>query len=369
MVWAGALGCLLWVSCSSEPRRNRYDDDDDDTTTTTTVTSSSTGGVGGSGGSSSSSSSISSSSAGTGGSPGTGGSGGSPACLMGPCAPKAPECMQVSSCCIALEDNTFKPVFALRMGQLTIAKPDVFAKGVVANIIANAAQMNLDQCNLAGAGTLSWLLEVNTTTKMLTTGGAKPAADPTAGYCFVNEVMDGLFVAPVETNVSLNLGSLSANVGDLLLPVFLDAAGSSHILLPIHKVGLSGTLSADSNCIGKYNADTLDPANNCLAEPPNILSFTNDGMAFGFISLEDADSIIVEPLAQSLCVLLSGDPATYGDGGSPAKCKRDPMTSEIIYQGDWCSATDTPASPVCYDASRFQADFAASAVQGLGKCP
>lgn len=53
----------------------------------------------------------------------------------------------------------------------------------------------------------------------------------------------------------------------------------------------------------------------------------------------------------------------YGDGGSPIeRCVRDSM-GQILLHGDWCSATDAPATSDCYDAFRISALFAASAVK------
>jgi hypothetical protein len=359
-----ALGCSLWASCSE--RERHISDDDDDGTTTTVASSSSGGSVGGTGGAGVGSASSTSST--TGSTSTTGGTGGSgDMCLMGACAPKDPSCTSVPSCCIALEDNQFKPKFTLRIGQITFAQPMVFATGLVGNTLANSLQMNLGQCNLQGSGTFSWLLEYDTNTQVLKTGGAKPAADPSVGYCFVDEMVSGLQISPVSVNASLSVGQLSANVGDLIMPMYLDSMGTSSIL-PLHQVGLSGTLSPDNNCIGKYNSDTLDPANNCLADPPNTLTFTNAGTIDGYITLEDADAVIIDSLSQSLCVLLSGDPVLYGDGMSPTKCKRDAM-QEIVYHGDWCASTNMAATAACYDSARFKGDFAASAVQALGNCP
>jgi hypothetical protein len=284
-----------------------------------------------------------------------------------PCDPKAPECREVASSCIALADNSAATTFGLRMGQLTVTKPDVLSKGVVANIVANGVTMNLDQCNLAGGGTFSWLAQFNTTTGKLLTGGGKPAADPIAGYCFVDEMVNGFPIAPVEVDSALMDRKFSAKVGDITVPIYLDAMASGVVLLPLKQGVLSGELSADNNCVGKYNADTLDPGNNCLAEPPDKLAFTNGGTLEGYITLEAADAVIVDSLSQSLCVLLSGDAAMYGDGGSPAKCKRDAMM-KIVYPGDWCDATNAAADMMCADSAKLGAEFAASAVKINGTC-
>jgi hypothetical protein len=272
----------------------------------------------------------------------------------------------VDSECIALKDNATGSI-DLRIAQLTVSEPPVFSKGVVANIVANGVQMNLEECNLAGAGTFSWLLSFDPATSMVKTGGAKPVADPSTGYCFVNEMLSGKQVSPVTVASGLMAGLFQSNVNAINVPIYLDAAASNYILLPLHAVVLAGTISADKNCIGKYNADTLDPQANCLAEPPNKLAFTNDGTLNSYISLEEADTIIVDALSQSLCVLLSGNAAMYGDGGSPNKCKRD-ANMKIVYQGGWCGMTNTAATMGCADAEKFSAQYAASAVVVNGNC-
>ena len=286
-----------------------------------------------------------------------------------PCAPKAPACNVVTSDCIAIAENKGAAHANLRMSQLTITKPAVLASGVVANIVGNGVQMNLPDCNLEGGGTFSWILDVDTATGMMKTGGAKPVADPNTGYCFVNEMLGGKQVAPITFDSGLAGGAFSTKAPfDVVVPIFLDAAATMYVLMPLHQVVLDGKLSADNNCVGKYNADTLDPKNSCLAEPPDKLAFTNDGHLNGFITLEEADTVIVDTLKQSLCVMLSGDAATFGDGATPAKCKRDAMM-KIVYKGGWCSTTNMAATAgMCEDAEQLAAEFAASAVKITGDC-
>jgi hypothetical protein len=43
----------------------------------------------------------------------------------------------------------------------------------------------------------------------------------------------------------------------------------------------------------------------------------------------------------------------------PAKCKRD-AGGKIMFQGDWCQATDSAS---CKDSVKLKANFAASAVK------
>jgi len=285
------------------------------------------------------------------------------------CSPKDPQCNLVTSDCIALTDNKEAAQAGLRMAQITITKPTVLAPGsIVGNLVANGVQMNLEKCNLAGGGTFSWLLQFDTAGGKITTGGARPTEDPFGGYCFVNEILSGNQISPVTVDSGLMSGSFSAKVGDVTVPIFLDAAASSYVLLPLKAGVLTGTLSADNNCVGKYNAENLDPANSCLAEPPDTLQFINAGTLDGFITLEDADAVIIDSLSQSLCVLLSGNAAMYGDGMTPNKCKRDAM-GVIEYKGDWCAATDMAADAMCMDSAKLGAEFAASAVKVTGNCP
>jgi hypothetical protein len=307
---------------------------------------------------------------------GSGGEGGSAAtstnastgATMGPpCEPKGAVCKEVGSDCIALKDNATGSI-DLRMAQLTITEPAVLAKGVVANIVANGVQMNLEECNLAGGGTFSWILSFDPATKMVKTGGAKPVADPSTGYCFVNEMLGGKQISPITVDSALADGKFKGSVNDINVPIYLDANAMSYVLMPLHAVVLDGTISSDNNCIGKYNADTLDPKANCLAEPPEKLAFTNGGTLNGYITLEEADTVIVDTLKQSLCVLLSGNPAMYGDGAMPAaKCKRDAM-NEIVYQGGWCAMSNAAATADCADAEKLGAQYAASAVKVNGDC-
>jgi hypothetical protein len=95
-----------------------------------------------------------------------------------------------------------------------------------------------------------------------------------------------------------------------------------------------------------------------------ISSFTIGGKIDGFIDLEEADNIIITSfgLNRSLCVLLSNSAGTYGDGGNPAKCKRD-GNGQIKFNGDWCAATNLPADATCYSAVAFFAGFAGSGVE------
>jgi hypothetical protein len=286
------------------------------------------------------------------------------------CAQTAPLCTAVDSECVALFDNKGKTTFGLRMAQLTITKPDILAGVTIGKIVSDAVRMNLQQCHLNGTGTFSWLIEFNTTTGKVRTGGALPQADPTKGYCFVDTMVGTFHIQPIEVDAPITDGTFAADVGDLIVPIYLGAdPGGTPITLPLHQAKLTnGSISADNNCIGKYNAEGLDPDNLCLPDPENP-AFINGAGLDAYITIEEADQVEVADIGQSLCVILSGDPGTYGDGASPiAHCKRD-ANDAITLEGDWCASTNSAGTADCHDAFLLGAEFAASGVEITGICP
>ncbi|MEZ4312324.1 MAG: hypothetical protein R3F14_30205 [Polyangiaceae bacterium] len=297
---------------------------------------------------------------GAGGGTGGGNTGGSES----PCTPACEANKGVASDCVAIVDNAGQSTFALRMAQLTLEKPAALTNPVVAGLIETGVTMNLKDCNLTGDGTFSWLMEFDTATGKLKTGGAEPAADPTAGYCFVNSTLGGVPVSPITVDAKPDAsGKFSVATGDnVTVPIFLGST-SDFVLLPLRDAKLINvTLSGDQNCIGKYNADTLLPEDSC--EPSGDVSrYTDAGTLDAYITLEDADGVIVSSLKQSLCILLPGD---AGDGGDPKKCSRD-ADGNIVAKGDWCSTTNSAGG--CQDAFKLGAQFAASAVKVNGDCP
>lgn len=283
-----------------------------------------------------------------------------------PCSPGA-SCPGAKSECLALADYTAKPQFTLRMADLTLTAPPTLSTGPVATIVKNGVTLNMNECNLAGGGTFSWLLQFDTATGKLKAGGAKPTKTPVDGYAFVNEMISGFPIAPLETDAPIKDGKFAMATGaNLTVPIYLDINATSVVLLPLHEAKLSGTISADNNCIGKYNSKGLKPADNCTPSP-DVPAFVgadgkadSDGTLDGFITLDEADQVVVDALKQSLCVILSGNSTMYGDGGTPTnKCKRDPA-NKIVFEGDWCAASNDTA---CKDSVKLKANFAASAVK------
>ncbi len=282
--------------------------------------------------------------------------------MIYPCSPTDPVCTKVSSPCLALADHSMASSTSLRMGQIVMTKPKALSgNGIVAKVLQNATILNLPACYLQGGGTWSWLLQLDSVTGKLKTGGAKPVDDPTMGYSFVSQ---GGF-SPVTVDAPIGADGSFASVGgvQLTMPIYLDAAATQVVPLPLRQLLLTGKLSAKRNCIGKFNADTLEPENNCLADSSHP-SFTSGGTVDAHISLEEADLVQITTPPQTLCVLLSGNADLYGDGSAPVnKCRR--TGGKIDFHGDWCASTNSAASANCFDAVKLEGGFAASAVKIL----
>jgi hypothetical protein len=198
------------------------------------------------------------------------------------------------------------------------------------------------------------LLRFDPTTDKLTLGFARPVDDPARGYAFLDEALGGGRVEPVVTRAPVQPdGRFAAAPVDTLAPVFLEGEVAA---VPVHGLQVSGQLGSGGLCIGRFNADGLEPASGCAASEKTP-AFVDGGIVRGVVKLEEADAVILPGMGGSLCAFLAGE----GDGDVPARCRRD--GGKIAFQGDWCSTTNAPATPACADAVQFAGTFAASAVK------
>jgi hypothetical protein len=285
------------------------------------------------------------------------------------CVPTA-ACPAADKTCIGLVDNSAQSTFGLRMSEIDFTLPAALGTGITAATIAGAVLPNIVPCDLNGTGSFSWLLQFDTTAGTLKTGGARPVSDPTKGYAFDTETLTegttSFPVAPVTfSGVTPDAsGKFAVTTGQsLLLPIFLDAAGTTTVLLPLQQlVFTAATLSTSKSCIGTYNAAALSPTTSCLATA-TVPTFVDGAQFSGFVTLEQADTVIVSALHESLCVILSGNSGTYGtaDSAGNTVCKRD-ASNAIVYQGDWCAATNAAATATCADSQAVAGKFAASSV-------
>lgn len=285
------------------------------------------------------------------------------------CAPTDPSCpaLAIESDCLGLVDNSGKDEFVLRLSQLAVTAPKALTGPTVAKVVGDGVNINLPQCNVAGKGTFSLVVEFDLANGKLRAGGAAPTETPEDGYCYVVDPANN--VAPVEVKATFDseLNFSTEAISKITLPVYVDASATSAVYLPVTGAKLQdGKISADHNCIGSFNATGLEPINSCLPDPAaGIDYFVNGATLTGYITIEEADAVMVDLLGQSLCVLLSGDPETYGDGNSPKKCKR--TDGKIDLEGDWCSTTDSAGG--CKDAFKLEAALAASSVKFRSDCP
>ena len=223
-------------------------------------------------------------------------------------------------------------------------------------------------CNLNGSGTLSWLLRFDTVAGTLQTGGAKPSMAPSGPYAFVDQMLTQgsttFHIQPVTAPAPLSATcAFGASLGDLVFPMYLDAAATQVVLLPLRALRFhDAAMSADQGCIGRFDAAGLDPANGCAPDSTHPL-FLDGGALDAFMTLEQTDTVVIASLNETLCVTLSGNASMYGtkNASGLTVCKRD-ASNKIIYPGDWCAATNAAASPTCSDAVELQASFAAQAV-------
>jgi hypothetical protein len=282
-----------------------------------------------------------------------------------PCAPQHAYCNEVDSPCVALEDNSLRDRFLLRLSQAHIIKPEVLV--TLAPIVEPSIIINAPQCNLDGDGTFNWLFEFDIGNGSFRIGASRPAAEPKDGYCLLMESLaqdwnfPDLEVIPAQVGLQLEGDQfVTTEPANIVVPLYNSVEATGSIGVPFRQLIVEGTLSQDHNCIGAYNAEGLDPANDCLPEDDRPL-FVSGGRLEGFISLEDADNAVY--FEQTLCVIFTGE----SSGMFPIRCPRD-VNGVILAEGDWCSTTNAPATSTCHDALRFEAEIAASAVPAGAGC-
>lgn len=264
--------------------------------------------------------------------------------------------------CLPIGDNKGKDVQDFRIRRLKIATPEALAGELIQNTVVT---LNIDlaekTCGEQGKGLFTWLLRVDRKNNTLVTGGAPPPDDAIGqGFCFARFDVGGNKVEPITSTISFTGETFkSLQPQKVKIPIFLSQDVASVILLPITDVRVEGvTISEDGNCIGKMNAISLDPQ--CF-DDSLCSKWTTSGSLGGFITLEEADGVLIRDLNnKSLCSFLAGE---------ADKCARD-GSGKILFQGDYCSTDHQPGS--CADSVWLAATFAASAAKifdGQGTVP
>ncbi|MCA9626460.1 MAG: hypothetical protein KC766_02285 [Myxococcales bacterium] len=302
---------------------------------------------------------------------GNGGGGNLPACM-----PTADECYGDGPTgpgaeCLAKTDNSASDTWTGRFSFLKIDKPAALANKLIQEVVVNKGiALNQPNCQETGDGTFTWLIEFNSATGKLKTGGGDPITDPKAGACFVSlpNSSPALEVKPVEVDVTVDdQGKFGASVDGVVVPIFLDVNKSKVILLPLHGITFDGQFSEDHNCVGKYNGDQFSPSNQCLPDATEDQTlWTTGGHLKGYITIEEAEEVYIDDLGTSLCAQIAG---TDWKGKPDGKCSdTDAWKAGERPEGDWCSETNAAATADCKDAWALEAGFAASAIKINGDC-
>jgi hypothetical protein len=266
--------------------------------------------------------------------------------------------------CLPLTSNKGKSVYDFRMRRLTVATPEALTQDFIqAAIVTNAIDLKAQECGEIGKGTFSWLMRVDKANKKLITGGAPPEPDPFGkGFCFYNQKVNGIDVAPVTADIEVKDSADGKSFtwstvnpqGKLNVPIFLDEAGTAVVILPLTKPRVANVTVNDSDCIGTFNPIALE-GSKCESTPNVCPKWYTAGALGGFITIEEADAVDIKEINASLCVLLTKspkDPATN-------KCKRE--GGKIPFKGDYCSTSDKAGD--CQDSFWLAASFAASAAK------
>jgi hypothetical protein len=258
-----------------------------------------------------------------------------------------------ASTCLPMADNTGKDILDYRIRRLNIAAPAALAASFIQNTIVG---LNIDleaqACGELGKGLFTWLLRVDRARGEIVTGGAPPSSDPFGlGFCFAAFEVGGNKVEPIRVKAEFEGDTFrSTEPKPINIPIFLADDIASAILLPIRDARLENvTLSAEGNCIGRFNQAALDPG--CYDDREACAKWTTAGALGGYITLEEADAVLIRDLNnKSLCSFLAGE--------SGLTCER--VDGKIAYQGDYCGADKQAGS--CRDSVWMAATFAASAV-------
>lgn len=272
-----------------------------------------------------------------------------------------------SSTCQPLADQKNAKVKDLRFRRLNITAPDALAQEFIQRTVVTLnVDLDAKQCGEVGKGLFSWIFRVDREKNELITGGAPPPKDPFGqGFCFASYDANGIQIEPARFPIAFEGNTFkTTEKRKLNVPVFLSDDLASSIVLPLTDVVVSGvTLSDDGNCVGSFRKEGLRA--DCTEDTSSCPKWRTGGALGGYMTLEEADAVIIRDLQRSLCVVLS-----KGAPGPGGKCTRA-ADGSIAFKGDYCSKTKTAGD--CQDAVWLSATFAASGAkifdgQGVPGC-
>lgn len=306
---------------------------------------------------------------GGGGSSGSGGGGSSE------CKPTDGTCYVAGAegpgnACLAKADFSGADVTQLRMTSHQVKSPAALAAPFMQDsIITEKSTLKEPACNMNGKGQFNYLMQFDTAKKELTLGGGVPQAliGPTLdGTCWAEftDPKSGLEVKQYTAAYTESGGKLEATLDKFVMPIYLEdkATVDSAVLVPLHQMKFTAKLSDDKNCVGRYAPEGLQKGLSCQPTEGQF-AWEADGTYEGYITVEEADKVMVVTLSQSLCVVLTGDPSKWL--GTDRDCKTSKgFASDGMPKGDWCSKTNSAGG--CQDSWKLVIDFAAQAIKIKG---
>lgn len=304
-----------------------------------------------------------------------GGKAGSGGGSSGSCKPSAESCYVAGAEgpgneCMAKADFSGSAVAELRVASHQVKSPTTLAAPFMQNaIITKKSALFEPTCNLDGTGQFNLLLTVDSGASTLTLAGGVPQAllgPATSGTCYARlDAGGGIVVEPVTAPMTLGSdGQFTATFDSFVLPIYLEDSADAEkaVLMPLHEMTVTGKLSADNNCIGRYAHERGNPSQSCQPGEGQF-AWEPAGRYEGYITVTEADEVFVHSLGQTLCVVLTGDPTLWKGPKPDLNCKTSQgfVDNGGLPKGDWCSTTNSAGG--CQDSWRLVIDYAAQAIQ------
>lgn len=123
---------------------------------------------------------------------------------------------------------------------------------------------------------------------------------------------------------------------------------------------------SERSCIGAYRADAMTIEGNCTStdrnDPPwgcvEDCPGEAPGLVTGYFLITEIEQVYSSVLQSTLCITYPTVEKAAADGFSKSSCREavkwEPSAPDDkgLPSGDWCAATNGPASPTCHDAFR-----------------
>jgi hypothetical protein len=182
---------------------------------------------------------------------------------------------------------------------------------------------------------------------------------------------DGVFYYDATTGKSHGWSPLSFQI-IYDPPASVGAPPTTYFATPIREAEITFQVNDPNNpnCIGKLLSDNLDPSTGCV-DPGDYTAKPSWGGIFdtkpgegdmyvqGYFLITELEQIYSRVLQQTLCVSYPTREVSENAGwatSTETRCRKSPKWNPQapdnagLPMGDWCAATNQPASTTCHDA-------------------